>query len=70
LRKPRIHKSFGIKNDSGISTAIMGQISVVDAIVHTEIPNLDVLPCGPIPPNPAELLHTERFREILRSEWL
>ena len=65
MRKPRIHKSFGIKLQIGISTAIMGDTQLLDAIVHTEIPNLDVMPCGPLPPNPAELLHTERFRTIL-----
>ena len=72
LRKPRIHMSFGLSPEKGVSTAIMGEATVKDLIVHSEIPNLDVLPCGPIPPNPAELLHTERFREILaacRSEY-
>ena len=65
LRKPRIHKSFGLPADKGVSTAIMGEAAVKDLIVHTAIPRLDVLPCGPIPPNPAELLHADRFREIL-----
>ena len=65
MRKPRVHLSFGIKADSGISTAIMGNADLKDIVHHSEIPNLDILPCGPLPPNPAELLHTERFREIL-----
>lgn len=65
LRKPRLHKSFGLAVDRGISTAIMGEGELKDLIIHSEIPNLDVLPCGPIPPNPSELLHTERFHQIL-----
>jgi capsular exopolysaccharide synthesis family protein len=65
MRKPRIHRSFGIKTDKGISTAIMSEGALNEMIIHSEIPNLDILPCGPTPPNPAELLHTERFREIL-----
>jgi capsular exopolysaccharide synthesis family protein len=65
MRKPRVHKSFGLKSDKGISNAIMGETPVKTVIAHSEVPNLDVLPCGPIPPNPAELLHTERFRQIL-----
>ena len=65
MRKPRVHKSFGLASEKGISTAIMGEDAVRDLITHSEIPKLDVLPCGPIPPNPAELLHTDRFREIL-----
>jgi succinoglycan biosynthesis transport protein ExoP len=65
MRKPRIHRSFGVKGDKGVSTAIMGNTAIKDLVIHTEIPNLDILPCGPTPPNPAELLHTERFRQIL-----
>ena len=65
MRKPRIHKSFGIKAEKGISTAIMGDALLKDLIFHSEVQNLDVLPCGPAPPNPAELLHTERFRDLL-----
>jgi capsular exopolysaccharide synthesis family protein len=65
MRKPRIHKSFGLAADKGISTVIMGEATLEALIVHSDVPNLDVLPCGPIPPNPAELLHTERFRDIL-----
>jgi capsular exopolysaccharide synthesis family protein len=65
MRKPRIHKSFGLKTDRGISSVMAGDVKLKDAIYKSEVPNLDVLPCGPMPPNPAELLHTERFRQIL-----
>jgi capsular exopolysaccharide synthesis family protein len=65
MRKPRIHKSFGLKSDKGISSVLAGDVQLKDAICKSEVPNLDVLPCGPMPPNPAELLHTERFRQIL-----
>jgi capsular exopolysaccharide synthesis family protein len=65
MRKPRIHKSFGLKSDKGISSVMAGDVQLKDAICKSEVPNLDVLPCGPMPPNPAELLHTERFRQIL-----
>lgn len=65
MRKPRIHRSFGMKSDKGISSVMAGDIQLKDAIFKSEVPNLDVLPCGPMPPNPAELLHTERFRQIL-----
>ena len=65
MRKPRIHRSFGLKSDRGLSTVMTGDATLADVIFHSEVPNLDVLPCGPTPPNPAELIHTERFREIL-----
>ena len=65
LRRPRIHRAFGLKNDLGLSSVIVGEKSIEEAIFPTTVPNLDVCPCGPIPPNPAELLHTERFEQLV-----
>ncbi len=65
LRRPRIHRTFGLSGEAGVSNLIMGQAQVQDLIHKTEVPNLFVLPCGPIPPNPAELLHTQRFQQLL-----
>ena len=48
-----------------MSTMILGESTAAEAISHTEVPNLDILTCGPAPPNPAELLLTERFPEII-----
>lgn len=67
LRRPRLHKSFNLPNDRGISNAIVGDAKLKDVIRSTEAPNLGVLTCGPIPPNPAELLHTERFKQLVRE---
>jgi succinoglycan biosynthesis transport protein ExoP len=66
LRRPRIHRAFGLPNSTGISSAVVGQCDIDRAVSTTEIPNLDVLPCGPLPPNPAELLHTARFGDIMK----
>jgi len=65
LRRPRIHRSFGVSSEVGITSVVLGQTRLEDAIKTTEVPNLSVLPCGPLPPNPAELLHTEAFGAIL-----
>jgi succinoglycan biosynthesis transport protein ExoP len=65
MRRPRLHRSFGVPNQTGISTVIVGKVTLQEAIKRTDVPNLDVLPCGPVPPNPSELLHTERFRAVL-----
>lgn len=65
MRRPRVHKSFGLKSEKGISSVIAGDSQLHDAVCKSEVPNLDVLPCGPTPPNPAELLHTEKFRQVL-----
>ena len=65
MRRPRLHRSFGVPNQTGISTVIVGKATLQEAIKRTDVPNLDVLTCGPVPPNPSELLHTERFRVVL-----
>jgi capsular exopolysaccharide synthesis family protein len=65
MRRPRLHRSFGVPNQTGISTVIVGKATLEEAIKRTDVPNLDVLPCGPVPPNPSELLHTERFAAVL-----
>ncbi len=67
MRRPRLHKSMGVPRGQGLSTLIVGETTYEDAIKTTDIPNLYVLPCGPTPPNPAELLLTNRFEEILEE---
>jgi len=65
LRKPRIHKIFKVRNIVGLSNVLTGRIQPRDAIQSTQVPNLEILPCGPIPPNPAELLNSPRMAELL-----
>ena len=67
MRRPRLHRSFAVPNQVGVSTLILGNSTIEEAIKHTDIPNLDVLPCGPVPPNPSELLHTKRFAQVLED---
>jgi succinoglycan biosynthesis transport protein ExoP len=67
MRRPRLHKSFGVSNEAGLSNLIVGEGSLESAIKSTEVPGLFLLPSGPVPPNPAELLHTARFAEIARK---
>lgn len=64
LRRPRIHRIFHKSSDAGVTTAMLDD--PLDQVVQeTEIPNLWVVPAGPIPPNPAELFHTEKFARLL-----
>ncbi|HYO56232.1 GumC family protein [Archangium sp.] len=65
MRRPRLHRAFGVPDDVGVSSLIVGEGSLERAIKSTDVPNLFVLPCGPLPPNPAELLHTRAFSELL-----
>jgi capsular exopolysaccharide synthesis family protein len=67
FRKPKQHKVFGISPKIGLATALMDEASVLDAAQPSGIPNLMVLPCGPVPPDPSELLTSPRFKELLDS---
>jgi polysaccharide biosynthesis transport protein len=65
MRRPRLHNLIGTNNEKGLSNLIIGDTDYDSMIKQTEIPNLFVLPCGPLPPNPAELLMTNRFGVVL-----
>jgi capsular exopolysaccharide synthesis family protein len=65
LRRPRLHRSFRMPNDVGVSLACTGQVALDECVRETDIPCLSVLTSGPIPPNPAEMLHSDRFAEIV-----
>ena len=67
MRRANVHKVFGTANDHGISNLLVGNSNMREAILHTRIPNLDVIPCGPIPPNPSELLGSTRMTTLLNS---
>jgi polysaccharide biosynthesis transport protein len=67
LRRPAVHTAFKIPRDRGISNYLSSHKPLDDLIVKLPIPNLSVLPCGPIPPNPAELISSDRMKELLRA---
>jgi succinoglycan biosynthesis transport protein ExoP len=67
LRKPRLHRALGTTLGKGVTTVLVGELSVKEAIQDTEIPGLSFLASGPIPPNPSELLHTSQFRQLLND---
>ena len=60
------HRLFDLKDDIGLATVIGGTDTIDQAIQHTEMERLDVLPCGPIPSNPAEMLNDPAFLEQLK----
>jgi capsular exopolysaccharide synthesis family protein len=67
MRRPRVGKSFGLSSDNGLTRVILGEQSLDEAITLSDVLNLSVLPCGPIPPNPADLLHTEAFVRVVEE---
>ncbi len=65
MRRPRLHQSTGVSRGRGLSNLVLREADFDDVIKSTDVPNLYVLPCGPTPPNPAELLMTNAFHETL-----
>jgi capsular exopolysaccharide synthesis family protein len=67
LRKARLHKIFGIKNGNGLSGYLAGKLPLNDVLQATFIENLWLVPSGPVPPNPAELLNSKKMRDVLEE---
>lgn len=67
LRKPRIFGDFNINNITGVVNYLIGQKTIDEVIQKTHIPYLDVIPSGPIPPNPSELLMGESMYEMIEE---
>lgn len=68
MRRPTIHQTFKLRNRTGLSTVLTGSSQADDLIVSSSIlPNLFVLPAGPPPPHPAELLDSSVMRTLLEK---
>ena len=65
LHKPKVQKALNMVADIGISTAIIGKTAIKESIKPTGIDNLDVMLSGPVPPNPSEMILSEKMQEIL-----
>ena len=65
LRKPTVHYTFRIDNRRGLSSVLVGELALHDAVSKSDVQNLDVLPCGPIPPNPSELLGSKAMKKLI-----
>lgn len=65
LRKPTLQNVFRVHNTKGLTNVLSGQSSFADCVQETVVDNVYVISAGPIPPNPAELLATERMDEVL-----
>ncbi len=67
LRKPRLHWIFKARNVNGLSGYLAGKINLKEAIQKTSIKNIWILPSGPIPPNPTELLNSKIMKEMMEE---
>jgi len=65
LRRSKLHKTFHVPNDLGLSNYLANQCTSDDIINHSNQSGLDFIISGPVPPNPSELLHSERMTELI-----
>jgi capsular exopolysaccharide synthesis family protein len=65
LRRPVMHQIFKQRMTPGLTSYLAGDALLEAVITKTAVPNLSVIPSGPTPPNPAELLASRRMRELL-----
>jgi len=67
LRRPRLHEAFAIDNRIGLTNALVGELKLSEVTRQVDIDHFSIVTSGPIPPNPAELLHTRQFAELLEE---
>jgi succinoglycan biosynthesis transport protein ExoP len=67
MRKPRVHCVFGHVQEPGLSNVLVGNAKASEAVRNTDVPGLWAMPAGMIPPNPAELLGSKRFKEFVTT---
>jgi succinoglycan biosynthesis transport protein ExoP len=68
LRRPRIHDFFGLDHAVGLTSVLIGDVSLARALLPAPgISRLHILPSGPIPPNPSELLASDRAADVFRT---
>ncbi|HET9226537.1 MAG TPA: polysaccharide biosynthesis tyrosine autokinase, partial [Thermoanaerobaculia bacterium] len=66
LRKPRLHEVLQVSNRAGLVSYLTGGADFEGVVRNTAVQNLWVIPSGPIPPNPSELLASDRMEELVR----
>jgi capsular exopolysaccharide synthesis family protein len=67
LRHPKQHETFGIENHSGLGDVLAHDLTPPEVTHKTVVPNLELMPAGPTPENPADLLNSPRFHEVMES---
>jgi non-specific protein-tyrosine kinase len=68
LRRPALDDIFGVPNTTGLTTMFVERESIANPpLVETGVPNLHLLPSGPLPPNPADLLGSRRMEDVIAA---
>lgn len=64
LRHPTLHRVFGLNRQSGLTSVLTRQTTLETSLVPTHVPGLSLLPSGPVPPNPTELVSTQALQTL------
>ena len=67
LRLPTVHKMFDLPNKRGLTNILAGEVSVDEAIQYSAFPRVQVITSGPLPPNPTELLGSQRMMDLIEQ---
>jgi capsular exopolysaccharide synthesis family protein len=67
MHRPRFHKLFNLGNERGLSNILIGERDWREVKTPTPIPNLEVITSGPIPPNPSDLIGSDRMRDLIKE---
>jgi capsular exopolysaccharide synthesis family protein len=67
MRKPKIHVGFGVSNDKGMSTILIKRNTISECIYRSSLTNLDFITAGPVPPNPSELVISQKMIEVIEE---
>ncbi|NGM83586.1 CpsD/CapB family tyrosine-protein kinase [Paenibacillus sp. 7124] len=67
MRKPTGHRTFSLSNRYGLSSLLSQQANLDEVIQESEVPNLSIITSGPVPPNPAEMLASNRMTATLQE---
>ena len=67
MRKPKVHDAFNVNQEPGLSNLLVGGVKASESVRKSKVTGLWLLPAGKTPPNPAELLGSQRFKEFLVS---
>ncbi len=65
LRRPSVHEFFDVANDKGVTSALLDQSPEELPLQQTAVPNLQLLTAGPLPPNPADLVGSQKMQRII-----
>ena len=67
IRRPALHRAMDVLREPGLTDLLIGDVEIREAVRPSVLPNLDVLPSGPFPPNPSELMNSKKMQQLLRD---